>query len=181
MNPGSLFRATMALAVTLCCLTACEKHDGTDYFKSKCMAELNGQKYIDQTPVAYIFSPAAQKTPAFDYDDDSARFTTNLRTKRGGPIVYCVEINLYAETAGEILHKEQTIERADMEYPDGKPSNLDYIIHCIDKRIPYATINGDVADQGSFKITSYDTEKGVCDGIFSLTFDEGTLTGEFSL
>lgn len=29
--------------------TSCEKHDGIEYFKSKCEAELNGQLLIDQS------------------------------------------------------------------------------------------------------------------------------------
>lgn len=34
------------IACTLLNLTSCEKHDGINYLKSKCTAELNGQEYI---------------------------------------------------------------------------------------------------------------------------------------
>lgn len=41
--------------------TACEKHDGEFWFKAKCVASLNGQEYIDQTPLKYLF--LAEITP----------------------------------------------------------------------------------------------------------------------
>lgn len=40
----------LLLVLTICILSSCEKHEGVQYFKSKCVAELNGHTLIDQTP-----------------------------------------------------------------------------------------------------------------------------------
>lgn len=45
-NKLTLFAAI--IACTLLSLTSCEKHDGINYLKSKCTADLNGQTYIDK-------------------------------------------------------------------------------------------------------------------------------------
>lgn len=44
MKTKNLFGILTLFLFTFILLTACEKetHDGIDYFKSKCMAELNG-------------------------------------------------------------------------------------------------------------------------------------------
>ena len=77
------------IACTLLSLTSCEKHDGINYLKSKCTAELNGQTYIDQQPYTYIFGPT-HPTPFLEYSQYEATFETYLSTERGGKIaVYC--------------------------------------------------------------------------------------------
>lgn len=84
-------------------LTACEKHDGIDYFKSKCIAELNGQKYIDQTP--FTINPNVIITPELNYSEKELTFMTLLRSERNGEIALTVRINLYCEDSGELLKK----------------------------------------------------------------------------
>lgn len=78
------------LAAIIACIslsfTSCEKHDGINYLKSKCTAELNGQTYIDQQPYTYIFGPT-YPTPFLEYSQYEATFETYLRTERGGKIV----------------------------------------------------------------------------------------------
>jgi len=169
------------IACTLALFTACEKHDGTEYFKSKCTAELNGQTYIDQLPLIYILSPAASMTPSFSYDGNSALFETNLCKERGGTPLYYVSIHLFVSTPEEFLDKEQNIEKKDIDYPDDKPTNWDYVRYCEENQVSYARVNGELINKGTFKITSYNKEKGEYKGIFTLTFSEGTLKGEFSL
>ena len=58
---ASLFTAIVC-AMTL--FTACEKHDGETYFKSKCTVELNEQSYIDQQLFLAAMSPAFTMTPS---------------------------------------------------------------------------------------------------------------------
>ena len=50
----------------------------------------------------------------------------------------------------------------------------------------YATVNGEVIDEGTFQITSYDKTEGQtyctnCNGTFTLQFSEGTLNGTFCI
>lgn len=78
-----------------------------------------------------------------------------------------------------MYEKEMLIERKDIEYPDGKQSDSDYIRYCTDNKVSYATVNGGLVDSGSFRITSYDPEKGSYNGTFTLHFSEGILTGKF--
>lgn len=165
------------IVCVMCLLTACEKHDGIDYFKSKCVAELNGQTYIDQTP--FTISPDAIITPEFYYYDNSVRFLTMLRTNRGGDISYVVRINIFGSEADDVLSGEQTIEKVEIEQADGTPTEAEYARYCRDNRISYATVDGEIASKGTFTITAHDMEKGKYRGSFSLNFSEGTMTGEF--
>ena len=166
------------MVCVMCFMTACEKHDGIDYFKSKCVAELNGQTYIDQTP--FTISPDAIVTPELNYSDNAISFMTFLRSERNGTILYVVRINLFASEPDAFLSKEQIIEKIDFESTDVNSSEMwDYTRYCRDNRISYATVNSEIVDRGSFKITSYDKEKGQYHGTFTLNFSEGTLKGEF--
>ena len=90
------------IACTLLSLTSCEKHDGINYLKSKCTAELNGQTYIDQQPYTYIFGPT-HPTPFLEYSQYEATFETYLSTERGGKIAYIVRINLFVDTPEEFF------------------------------------------------------------------------------
>lgn len=77
------------IACTLLSFTSCEKHDGINYLKSKCTAELNGQTYIDQQPYTHIFGPT-YPTPFLVYSKYEATFETYLSTERGGQdCLYC--------------------------------------------------------------------------------------------
>ena len=89
------------IACTLLNLTSCEKHDGINYLKSKCTAELNGHEYIDQQPFESMFGPV-MPTPFLEYSQYEATFETYLSTERGGKIAYIVRINLFA-AGGKIL------------------------------------------------------------------------------
>lgn len=167
------------IACTMCFLTACEEHDGIHYFKSKCVAELNGQTYIDQTP--FTISPDVIVTPEFNYSDNAISFMTMLRSGRNGDILYAVTISLFANEPDVLLSREQMIEKIDFESSDGKLSEWDYIRYCTDNKISYAKVNGEVIDRGTFKITSYDKGKGRYKGTFTLHFSEGMLRGEFEI
>lgn len=160
-------------ACTMCFLTACEEHDGIDYFKSKCVAKLNGQSYIDQTP--FTISPDVIVTPEFHCNENTVSLLSMLRTKRNGTINYVVRINLFADQPDALLKGEQFIEKI-----DGELSAWDYTKYCRDNKISYATVNEEVATRGSFQITSYDKERGRYKGTFTLHFSEGVLKGEFS-
>ncbi len=77
----TMFTVFMIFLFAICFLTACEKetHDGIDYFKSKCTAELNGLQLINQTPFHSPFSPdSPQATPYFLHDEDGAFFMSDL-------------------------------------------------------------------------------------------------------
>lgn len=163
-------------------LTACEEHDGIDYFKSKCMAELNGQTYIDQTP--FTLSPDVIVTPELNYSENALSFITMLRPQRNGTIDYVVSICLFASEPGALLSQEQTIKKVEIQSPAVEPSWLDYATYCKDNKISYATINDEVASGGSFKITSItsqDKGKRRYKGTFILHFSKGILKGEFEI
>lgn len=113
------------IACDMLFLTACEKHDGIDYFKSKCIAELNGQKYIDQTP--FSISPNVIITPELNYSEKELSFMTLLRSERNGEIALTVRINLYCEDSGEMLKNEQTIEKVDFKPSGGENYKWEYI------------------------------------------------------
>lgn len=172
------------LAALLLCaavLTACEKHDGVNYCKSKCIAELNGQTYYDQLPLLSIFSPEAITTPSLSYYDGMVTFDTDLSKERGGTPLYYIFIFLYGNSMEELAGKVVNFEKKEIEYPDGEPSMWYYAQYCDENKIAYARINGEVAEGGSFHITSYDEEKEAYSGTFTLHFSEGTMTGEFSI
>ena len=147
------------IACNLLCLTSCEKHDGINYLKSKCTAELNGQTYIDQQPYTHIFGPM-RPTPFLEYNQ-----------------------YLFVDTPEEFIHQPQTIEKIDIANDDTLISDRDYRQYCKDNKVSYATVNGEVIDEGTFQITSYDKNEGQpnCYGTFTLQFSEGTLKGEFYL
>lgn len=168
-------------ACTLFFMTACEKHDGTYYYKSKCVAELNGRTYVDQTPVKNAFSPESTATPQLAYDGNSLFFYTELARDRGGEPAYIVEIQLFTDDSEGLPYRERTIEKADIEYSDPRLMTWEYIQYCKANKVSFALINHEAADKGTFRITSCDKEKGRYDGTFALTFSEGTLTGSFSI
>ena len=173
------------IACTLLSLTSCEKHDGINYLKSKCTAELNGQTYIDQQPYTYIYGPT-HPTPFLEYSQYEATFETYLSTERGGKIAYIVRINLFVDTPEEFFLQPQTIEKIDIADADTLISYRDYRQYCKDNKVSYATVNGEVIDEGTFQITPYNKTEGqiYCtngNGTFTLQFSEGTLKGEFYL
>lgn len=171
------------IACTLLSLTSCEKHDGINYLKSKCMVELNGQEYIDQQPFESMFGPV-MPTPFLEYSQYEATFETYLSTERGGKIAYIVRINLFVDTPEEFFHQPQTIEKIEIADTDTTLSDRDYRQYCKDNKVSYATVNGEAIDRGTFQITSYDKTEGQiyctnCNGTFTLQFSEGTLNGTF--
>lgn len=165
----------------MCILTACEKHDGIDYFKAKCVAELNGQTFIDQTP--FTISPNAIITPSLELYDNSLRFTTYLRPERNGQIACAIKLFIYADDMDDLFDKELKFEKLpDIESSvEGDPSYFDYIRYCIQNKISCAEVTGEIVESGSFKITSYDKEKHQYKGFFTLKFSEGTIKGKFDL
>lgn len=171
------------IACTLLSFTSCEKHDGINYLKSKCTAELNGQTYIDQQPYTHIFGPT-YPTPFLEYSKYEATFETYLSTERGGKIAYIVRINLFVDTPEEFFHQPQKIEKIDIA--DTLILYRDYRQYCKDNKVSYATVNGEVIDEGTFQITSYDKTEGQtyctnCNGTFTLQFSKGTLNGTFCI
>lgn len=172
-----VFLAIIACAMLF--LTACENHDGIDYFKSKCIAELNGQKYIDQTP--FSISPNVIITPELNYSEKELSFMTLLRSERNGEIALTVRINLYCEDSGEMLKNNQTIEKVDFKPSGGENYKWEYIKYCKDNKISCARVNDEIVSKGTFKITSYNVEKHQYTGSFTLQFSEGTLKGDFEI
>ncbi len=159
-------------------LTGCEKHDWIEYFKSKCIAELNGQS----------FTITSHVTPTLYSGDDYLSFTTHLRAERTGPIVYCVDIVIYANEIDELLGKEIIIEKIDnFDIPEDDPFyQMKYIHYCIDNKISYATVFRPLDEDiiitgGSFEIMSYDKGRRNYHGTFTLNLSEGTLKGEFDI
>lgn len=164
--------------------TSCEKHDGIQYFKAKCIAELNGITMIDQTP--FNIGPNSTNTPSFEADEYNVDFLSSLSNERGGAPVYIVHIKLFVDKPWEYLTQPEKIHLVNIGHSDEVPTSSDYIQYCKDNRISYATIlscsdyTEDIITNGSFEITSYDIEKNLYKGIFSLDFSQGTLTGEFT-
>ena len=171
----------LVLSVVLAiCLASCEKHDGVSYFKSKCIAEMNGQTYIDQSPLTYIFSPAGATPSIHRYGNCLTQFKSNLKIERDGGVVYYVEINLYTDDESEYIDKEYIFERTDIPDWDETMSDLEYLLFCEYNSISYAKINGDIMDSGTFRITSYDRENGaIKNGKFTLTYRGRVMSGEF--
>ncbi|MBD5230221.1 MAG: hypothetical protein HDS69_09355 [Bacteroidales bacterium] len=171
---GSLMCALMSLS-------SCEKHDDIVYFKSKCEADLNGQYLIDQTPFNWGLGP---RTPYVIASEHEAEFTSDLSVDRHTMPLYYVTIQVYADEPWNFLYSTETIELVNT---DDAQSISDYKNYCREHRINFATIfltstlETEVVKEGSFKITSYNKEKQICSGTFTLQFSEGTLTGNFSL
>lgn len=157
------------------CLTSCEKHEGELYLKSKCTAELNGKTYIDQTRIEQTFNPfAPTATPYIEYNPETTGgwFETDLGPDRDAPAEYFIKIFIPKDLLkGE--HLTSTAGRSMFE------SDLDYKVYCQNNGIAYATIGGELVDNGTFEITSYDLDNGWAYGRFSLPFSEGTITGQF--
>lgn len=181
MKYQSSIAIKLLLVLTICILSSCEKHEGVQYFKSKCVAELNGHTLIDQTP----FNIGPNSTPSIIADDYSIEFKSILRNERGvlhfmGSPLYCL-----LKPHGNILHSRKLSNIL-------KQENLTKILHLgnihaiVANQISYATIlsysdyENELVKDGTFEITSYNKENKVYNGIFTLNFSEGTLNGDFS-
>ena len=175
----------LVLAITICIVSSCEKHDDIQYFKSKCVAELNGQTLIDQTP--FNIGPNSINTPSLDAGEYTVEFNSNLSNERGGTPLYAVTVKLFVNSPLEYLTQPQTIKYVNIGKSDDEPARWDYIKYCNENKISYATIlsysdyKTEIVKEGAFKITSYDKEKNVYTGIYTLKFSEGTLNAEFSI
>lgn len=145
------------------------------YLKSKCTAELNGKTYIDQSRIEQTFNPfAPTATPYIEYNPETTggRFETELGPDRDAPAEYYIKIFIPKDFL-KGKHRTSTAGRSMFE------SDLDYIVHCQDNGIAYATVGGELVDNGTFCITSYDLSDGWAYGKFALPFSEGTITGQF--
>lgn len=175
----------LLLAITICIVSSCEKHDDILYFKSKCVAELNGQTLIDQTP--FNISPNSINTPSLVASEYTAEFHSSLSEERGGTPLYAVKIKLFVNDAWEYLTQPHTIKYVNIGESDDEPASWDYTKYCFDNKISYATIlsypgfENEIVREGAFEITSYDKEKRTYNGKFTLHFSKGTLNGEFSI
>lgn len=166
------------MVCAICLLTACEKHDGVRYFKAKCVAELNGQSFIDQTQ--FTISPNAIVTPRL-YCDDAVRFETILRTERKGDMVFSVDISLFVRAEDIVPDKEYVIEKMDIESLGSDAPVWEYTRYCEVNDISYACILREIPDRCSIRFTTFDTEKSIYQGTFTLNFSEGVLKGEFEI
>lgn len=168
----------------MCLLMSCEKHDGIQYFKAKCVAELNGQSYVDQTP--FTISPNAIVTPSIYYDE-AVRFSTLLRTGLKGDTAFGIDINLFINPKNIITDREYIIEKQDIESIGNEPSASDYVRYCENNDISYTDIlsyaymQSEIPSRCSIRFTTFDPDKRQYQGSFTLTFSEGTLKGEFEI
>ena len=182
---SKLSSAIILLLAIISIVSSCEKHDGVQYFKSKCEAEINGQKLIDQTP--FNIGPNSINTPSLVAKEYEVEFDSSLSNERGGTPLYAVTIKLFVNNPWEYLTQPQTIKYVNIGESDDEPARWDYIKYCNENKISYATIlsysdyKTEIVKEGSFKITSYDKEKNVYTGIYTLKFSEGTLNAEFSI
>ena len=173
-----------AVIMAIISMTSCEKHDGVDYYKSNCEAELNGQYLIDQTRFDWGFGIG--KTPYLVVSDYEIEFDSKLSTERGGMPVYYVYIDIFTESPLEFLKEPQTIKFVDIE-GIGEEDELNYKRYCRDNKINFATIfmlsnlKSEIVKDGTFQITEYDPKNHTYKGKFSLLFSEGTLKGDFSI
>lgn len=183
------FAILLFLVVLTSIATSCEKHDGIDYHKAKCEAELNGMSLIDQSRFDGWISN--MRTPLIDVAEDEIFFESKLSVKRGEMPLYYVDIQLYATKSWEYLTEPAVIKFVDREQTDGGFSEWEYVSdyksYCSDNKINFATIykssnlKTEIVKEGSFQITEYDLKKHKYKGAFSLLFGEGTLTGKFSI
>lgn len=175
----------LLFVITICIVSSCEKHDGILYLKSKCVAELNGQTLIDQTP--FNIGPNSINTPSLIASEYNAELYSSLSNERGGTPLYAVKIILFVNNAWEYLTQPQTIKYVKTGESDDEPLSWDYKKYCFDNKISYATIlsypdyESEIVKEGVFEITSYDKEKRKYNGKFTLHFSKGTLNGEFSI
>lgn len=173
-----------ALIWAILCLTSCEKHDGIDYYHSKCEAELNGQYLIDQTAFNWGLGP---KTPDILVSEYNAEFESKLSAERGTMPLYYVNIRLFVDKPFEFLTEPQSIKFVNIDGLDEEQSVWDYTQYCDLNKINYAKIfilsntKTEVVKDGLFQITEYDKERYTYKGIFTLQFSEGTLKGKFSI
>ena len=169
--------------------TSCEKHDGIEYFKSKCEAELNGQLLIDQSRFNLI---GPTPTPYLQISEYEVTFESHLSTRRGEMPLYYVDIQIFADKEWGFLTEPQIIRFVKKEQTDENFSweweyISDYRNYCYDNKINFATIfrssdmKTEIVKEGSFHITEYDLKKNKYKGKFTLLFSEGTLNGEFSI
>ncbi|MDE6121315.1 MAG: hypothetical protein K2F63_05955, partial [Muribaculaceae bacterium] len=70
-----------AIMLLIAIVSSCEKHDGIQYFKSKCVAELNGKTLIDQTP--FNIGPNSINTPSLVANEYIVEFYSSLSNERG--------------------------------------------------------------------------------------------------
>ena len=109
----------------------------------------------------------------------------SLSKERREYALYYVDIYLFPDSLEDLLGKELSFERKEIEYADGEPTAWEYAQYCEDNKIPYARIfsserlDSDFAEKGTFRITS--DEKDNYSGTFTLQFSEGTMTGEFQI
>lgn len=78
---------------TICIVSSCEKHEGIQYFKSKCETELNGQTLIDQTP--FNIGPNSINTPSIIANEYTLEFKSILCNERGGTPLYGVTVKVW--------------------------------------------------------------------------------------
>ena len=177
------------LALLLIVTASCEKHDGIEYYKSKCEAEFNGQFLIDQT--RFDWGIGMGRTPNLQISEHEATFESKLSTERGGVPIYYVDIKLFTDETWKCMTEQQVIKFENIEetYLDSNAWEYvsDYRKYCEYNRLNYATIfrssdlNIEIVKEGVFQITDYDTDNKSYKGIFTLTFSEGTLNAEFSI
>ncbi len=174
----------LLLTIIICIFSSCEKHEGIQYFKSKCVAELNGYIFIDQTP--FNIGPNSINTPSIIANEYSIEFKSILRNDRGGTPLYGITVILFVNTPWEYLTQPQTIKYVKIGETGEEPASWEYTRYCRDNQISYATIlsysdyGNEIIKDGTFEVTSYDKENKVYNGTFTLNFSEGTLNGEFS-
>ncbi len=150
-------------------LASCEKHDGILYYKWKCVADINGHSYIDQSPAG--FNPGV--TPILTVDSLSVHFETLLRDGRRGAPAYYVEIFVNCDTPEAYLTADQHIER-----PEEKDREwYEYTEYCKERNISWARVNHEIVQNGTFRLSR--DKHGNNKGTFSLSFSEGTLEGRF--
>ena len=185
ITKSKLSSAIILLLAIISIVSSCEKHDGVQYFKSKCEAEINGQKLIDQTP--FNIGPNSINTPSLVAKEYEVEFDSSLSNERGGIPLYAVTIKLFVNNPWEYLTQPQTIKFINIGESDDKPTPRDYISYCQENKISYATIlsysdyENEIVKEGTFEITSYDKEKNAYNGVFTLSFREGTLNAKFSI
>ena len=174
-----------AIMLLIAIVSSCEKHDGIQYFKSKCVAELNGKTLIDQTP--FNIGPNSINTPSLVANEYIVEFYSSLSNERGCSPLYAVKIKLFVNDPWEYLSQPQTIKYINIGESEYEPTSWEYTKYCFDNKISYATIlsypdyENEIVKKGSFEITSYDLEKRTYNGKFTLLFSEGTLNAEFSI